>query len=811
MKKCWFCGESNSYIVSSGISGKTPSKNGKVSVQRTVTLGDGEEPAVIQQNHEVTVNSRNHKPSVPNRNLTNQNETPDKELDEIKSRYDNTSQIVSKEYKNSNPKSSTSTKIEISAITLEIQEPRSATRTDNYSSATSTLEKKHRAPEPPSEIAPLARESENYLLRAPSIRESLSRASSASSLDITNENGTNGGGLAEESQQMRRRSGVQVSAPTTVEVSANEQLPVFAKSTEDEEGIRKAIEANEFLSKILSGKRLNDIINAMQLRDVPAKKTLIKQGDKGSEMFVSKSGKYKILVNRKVVDEFDNTRVFGELAILYNAKRLATIQAVTAGQVWVLERQLYQKIVISSNLKEQDENLHFLQNVEYLNVVDVDVLRQVSNLLKPEFFAPGTVIIRQGDKGDKFYIIRAGVVTVSKSGEGVLGMLQKGKCFGEKALQKEDTRQATVTAEAPGVECLTLTRRDFINHFGDVEIPMIMVKKVSDMKTDMLGEYQDIILEDLKIIKTLGVGGFGRVELVQHKKHKNKVFALKYLKKIEIVYQNQQEHVYNEKMIQMNCRSPFIARLYRTYKDNKYVYFLMESCLGGDLFSLLHKQKGKRFEEKDAKFLSACVVEALEHLHSKGIVYRDLKPENLLLDKNGYLKLTDFGFAKKMPPRGKTFTFAGTPEYVAPEIVLNRGHDRAVDYWAFGAFIFELLTGRTPFRTGDSSHMRTYNKILNGIDNVNFPTYMNPKARNMIEKLCRPVPAERLGMQRGGTRDIKAHKWYQGFDWQKFQHLSMPSSFKPKLKDAIDTSNFDFFKQDKDFPPDETSGWDIHF
>lgn len=150
-----------------------------------------------------------------------------------------------------------------------------------------------------------------------------------------------------------------------------------------------------------------------------------------------------------------------------------------------------------------------------------------------------------------------------------------------------------------------------------------------------------------------------------------------------------------------------------------------------------------------------------------------------MVDLSGYLKLTDFGFAKKMPSRGKTYTFAGTPEYVAPEIVLNRGHDRAVDYWAFGVILFELLTGKylasigrlgfltnfagkTPFCTNDPTNMRTYNKILNGIDNVTFPTYVNLKAKNLVEKLCRPMPTDRIGMQKGGFADIKNHKFYQG-------------------------------------------------
>lgn len=177
----------------------------------------------------------------------------------------------------------------------------------------------------------------------------------------------------------------------------------------------------------------------------------------------------------------------------------------------------------------------------------------------------------------------------------------------------------------------------------------------------------------------------------------------------------------------------------------------------------------------------------------------------------GYIKLTDFGFAKKVLPRGKTHTFAGTPEYVAPEIVLNRGHDKAVDYWAYGAFVYEMLTGRTPFRTDDSSHMRTYNRILKGIDNAAFPTYVTPKARHLIEKLCRPIPADRLGMQKGGIKDIKSHKWYLGFDWQKLENREIPSPFKPKLKGPIDISHFDKFKKDTDIPPDETSGWDIKF
>ncbi|KAJ8920701.1 hypothetical protein NQ315_004840 [Exocentrus adspersus] len=605
-----------------------------------------------------------------------------------------------------------------------------------------------------------------------------------------------------------RRSGI---VPLSVQFDAQSTLPTNKKSSDDEVLIKTAIQQNDFLSKIISGKRLEDVVNAMYSREISAKESIIKQGDKGSHMYISAKGRYQVLVKKKEVSEFDDIRVFGELAILYNARRLATIKALTPGKVWVLDRNVYQQITVGDNIRQQDEIMEFLMNNEKLKVAGKAALQEVANLLKSDFFKPGTQIVRQGDKGHKFFIIRAGTVTITKDGEGIVGHCKKGDCFGELALLKEDCRQATVTADAPGVECLTLERKEFIEHFGELE-------SWTDIKVrppNSLGggetEHQDIDLRDLKIIKTLGVGGFGRVELVQHTKIKDLVFALKYLKKIDIVMQHQQEHVYNEKNIQMACKSPFIIRLYRTYKDNKYIYLLMESCLGGDLWSLLQKQKLRRFEEKEAKFIAGCVLEAFEYLHSRGIIYRDLKPENLLIATNGYIKLTDFGFAKKISSRGKTFTFAGTPEYVAPEIVLHRGHDRSVDYWAFGAFIFELLTGRTPFRTDDSSHMKTYNKILSGIDNVRFPSYVNLKAKRIIEKLCRPIPSERLGMQRGGIKDIKGDDWFKGFDWQKFVKCEVPSPFKPKLKSQIDTQYFDQFKKDTDVPPDELSGWDMKF
>ncbi|KAL3877806.1 hypothetical protein ACJMK2_035453 [Sinanodonta woodiana] len=167
---------------------------------------------------------------------------------------------------------------------------------------------------------------------------------------------------------------------------------------------------------------------------------------------------------------------------------------------------------------------------------------------------------------------------------------------------------------------------------------------------------------------------------VQLSADRSKTFALKCLKKKHIVDTRQQEHIFSEKKIMMECRSVFITRLFKTFKDRKFVYMLMEVCLGGELWTILRDR-------------GTCVLEAFQYLHSKGIIYRDLKPENLLLDSQGFIKLVDFGFAKKIGFGRKTWTFCGTPEYVAPEVILNKGHDFAADYWSLGILMFELLTG----------------------------------------------------------------------------------------------------------------------
>lgn len=596
------------------------------------------------------------------------------------------------------------------------------------------------------------------------------------------------------------------------------EIPTVKKDQASQMLIKNAMLANEVLIH-LDQSQIEAIVGAMYAVEYEANSNVITQGEKGSHLYVSAEGEFEVFVDNTKVNSFGPGRAFGELAILYNTKRNATIRAVTSAKVWVINRQAFQLIMMHTRLKDIEEKVKFLRTSPLLKELSREILVKMSDLLQVEFFPPGHCIIRQGDKGDKFYMITGGNVKITKLEPGAdqeeeVGTLSHGSYFGELALLYQDTRQATVTAETPGVECLVLDRGPFSQLLGNLEelkskTYTAPIRQSLDLKQqDHKIEYGYIDLHELHIVGTLGVGGFGRVELVQYKRDKNLVFALKRLKKSYVIDQQQVEHAFNEKKVMLACSDcQFISKLYRTYRDNKYIYFLMEACLGGDVFTVL--QKHKHFNENTARFMTGCVVEALHYLHDRGFIYRDLKPENLLLDQKGYVKMIDFGFAKGVGESGKTWTFAGTPEYVAPEIILNKGHDRAVDYWALGVFIHELITGRPPFRGKD--HMHTYNLILKGIEAVHFPKYVTKGAQNLVRRLCRHVATERLGYQRAGVQDIKNHKWFQGLNWEALRHKRIQAPIIPPINGPTDLSNFDNFPKDKSVPPDETSGWDEDF
>ncbi|XP_069125517.1 cGMP-dependent protein kinase 1-like [Argopecten irradians] len=604
-----------------------------------------------------------------------------------------------------------------------------------------------------------------------------------------------------------KKQGVSAESPmssqhgTVVEIKKNE------KEIRSKQLIKDAILDNDFL-KNLDSTQVREIVDTMYEKQVKQGHYIIREGESGQHLYVSADGELEVLKGSKVLGKMVAGRAFGELAILYNCTRTASVRALSDVKVWVLDRRVFQAIMMKTGMQRQEENIRFLRSVPLLKKLPTEKLAKIADVLEVvsrlnytflseayiahDCFNGSLALIATGIVMEVYTYLTHLVNVCFSSFNKLIGDL--------KELQEKDYGD-----EARGAQRLSENKNDSQEQRSSggngSEVPL------SPMREKVDKEYQDIHLDHLELVATLGMGGFGRVELVQLTTDKTRTFALKCLKKKHIVDTRQQEHIYSEKKIMMESNCAFIARMYKTFKDKKYVYMLMEACLGGELWTIL-RDRGY-FDDATARFCVACVVEAFHFLHDRGIIYRDLKPENLLLDSTGIVKLVDFGFAKRMSPGRKTWTFCGTPEYVAPEIILNKGHDRAADYWSLGILMFELLTGSPPFAGTDP--MKTYNIILKGIDSIEIPRKISKIANVLIKKLCKDNPAERLGYGKNGIMEIKKHKWFQGFDWDGLNSRKILPSIIPKVRGPTDYSNFDSYPKNVEVPPDELSGWDFDF
>ena len=292
---------------------------------------------------------------------------------------------------------------------------------------------------------------------------------------------------------------------------------------------------------------------------------------------------------------------------------------------------------------------------------------------------------------------------------------------------------------------------------------------------------------DFEPLKLIGRGSFGQVLLVRLKANK-KLYAMKILDKKTLKQRKQQIHTKTERdlMVKINC--PFIVNIKSAFQDEVNLYIVSEFLQGGDLFFHLHEKRNVVFPEEKAKFYVIELVVALDFLHKNNMVYRDLKPENILLDSQGHVKLTDFGLSKIFENENdKAYTVCGTPQYLAPEILLRKGYDKAVDWWSLGCVMYEMIYGKLPFKfkKGEKISMDIYRQT------VGFDTRISEEGKDLIKNLLIFNPQNRLGSGIDGGDKIKNHKFFSGVIWNDVWAKKIQPPFIPKLKNEEDVKYFD--------------------
>jgi cGMP-dependent protein kinase len=680
------------------------------------------------------------------------------------------------------------------------------------------------------------------------------------------------------------------------------------KSLQDIQLITNCLKKH-FVFYNLSTIEIKQIIDKMFFCETPGNEMIFKQGDNASSYLIIAKGAVQIIINEKPVRNLKTGDGFGELALLYSAPRSASAKTLEPAGFWAIDRVTFRKHVEEIVQRDYAENRAFIDNVAFFNSMTSDQKDAIAGVLISEHYGKGDTVVNEGDPASSFYIIKEGLVTITKAGKEIRKMT-KGESFGEQALYYNTVRGCSVKA-IEEVKCLSLGRDTLTKILGDQvqiitfrniqkwafeknailsKLTKIQIEKILDntkysnkkageivysknqlgssklviviegslkkskynsviakkgelygdefvleatrtkvIDDDIVMEQDGVVgelpystfieciggtleaamkknenghekkmmqnhnsemkknaanlrLEDLVFYKKLGFGQFGSVYLVKCKGDEQ-FFALKAVSKQQVIEGSLETHLLQEKTVLEAVNFPFIMQFIRTYKDTNFIYFLVEYIKGMELFDVIRDMN--LLETKESQFYTGQLLLAIEYLHTQGIIYRDLKPENIMVDSKGYLKLIDMGTAKflkgKSGPSARTFTIIGTPHYMAPEILTNKGYSYYVDLWSIGVVLYEFMCGRVPFGEDADDPYEIYEEVIT--KPLTYPNFLkDKKARRLMDQLINKVPEVRLG---GAYASLKAHPWFDNFDWDKLLDKQLPTPYLPPKEKMI--------------------------
>lgn len=543
----------------------------------------------------------------------------------------------------------------------------------------------------------------------------------------------------------------------------------------------------------LDDQTLNKISDALTTVSFPEGDAIINKGDVGEVFYIIKEGNVKVsdigFGDSQYVDQYLSPGDwFGERALLTGEPRAANVTATSSCTTLCLSRDTFEKILgpLQDLIKHASRKRVLMGVPIFANShFQPHEMERLTNLVREVDFRKNEVLSEEGQLANQaLYIIHTGKINAAND-NGMISTLNPGDYFGENTLQGEDgtISHSTIVAVENSV-CGVLTKTAIESVIGSVQrlgraLPPIATKLDKSMK-----------FKELVKFRILGVGTFGKVWLVSHKKT-GKAYALKMLDKREIIGHHQVEGVIREKNIMSSIDHPFVVNLVSTFQDERSLYMLIDLVQGGELFSVIHTEVDDGVENHFACFYTACILESLAHLHHRHICYRDLKPENVLIDHKGYCVLVDLGFAKIV--MDKTYTLCGTPEYLAPEIILSKGHDEGVDYWALGVLVYEMLVGRSPFYSHGTDQVSLFKRIVQV--KYSFPGgIVSDVAKDLIQRLIVRRQANRLGCLARGDNDVRDHVWFKRLDNKMLLHKEIKAPWVPSIRDPLDASHFDSYR-----------------